>query len=72
MVFGAIAGGMFVMLGPTIGALFLLALSETLRIVIGNDLHGADLLIYGALLVVFIIYMPRGILGTLMARFGRR
>lgn len=69
MVFGAIAGGMFVMLGPTFGAVFLLALSETLRVLVGNDLHGVDLLIYGALLILFIIYMPRGILGTLLDRF---
>lgn len=69
MVFGAIAGGMFVMLGPTFGAVFLLALSETLRVLVGNDLHGVDLLIYGALLILFIIYMPRGILGTVLDRF---
>lgn len=71
MVFGAIAGGMFVMLGPTVGAVFLLALSEGLRILIGNQIHGLDLLIYGALLVFFIIYMPKGILGELLDRFGR-
>jgi len=68
MVFGSIAGGMFVMLGPTFGAVFLLALSETLRILVGNELHGVDLLIYGALLILFIIYMPRGILGTVLDR----
>jgi branched-chain amino acid transport system permease protein len=71
MVFGAIAGGMFVMLGPTVGAVFLLALSETLRIAVGNTIHGLDLLIYGALLVLFIIYLPKGILGTLLARLPR-
>ena len=68
MVFGAIAGGMFVMLGPTFGAVFLLVLSESLRVLVGNDLHGVDLLIYGALLILFIIYMPRGILGTMLDR----
>jgi len=72
MVFGAIAGGMFVLLGPTVGAVFLLALSETLRVLIGNQLHGLDQLIYGALLVLFIIYMPRGILGTLIERLRAR
>jgi branched-chain amino acid transport system permease protein len=72
IVFGVIAGGMFVMLGPTFGAVFLLALQETLRISIGNRIHGLDLLIYGALLIFFIIYMPKGILGTLLERFGRR
>jgi branched-chain amino acid transport system permease protein len=72
MVFGAIAGGMFVMLGPTVGAVFLLALSETLRIAIGNQVHGLDLLIYGVLLILFIIYLPKGILGTLLERTGGR
>jgi branched-chain amino acid transport system permease protein len=72
MVFGAIAGGMYVMLGPTVGAVFLLALSETLRVLVGNQFHGLDLLIYGALLILFIIYMPKGILGTLLARLARK
>ena len=68
IVFGVIAGGMFVMLGPTFGAVFLLALQEILRILIGNQIHGLDLLIYGALLIFFIIKMPNGILGTLLKR----
>ncbi len=72
MVFGSIAGGMYVMLGPTVGAVFLLALSETLRVLVGNKFHGLDLLIYGVLLILFIIYMPKGILGTLLARLQRK
>lgn len=71
MVFGVIAGGMFVMLGPTVGAVFLLVLSESLRVLIGHEVHGVDITIYGLLLILFIIYMPRGILGTLLARFGQ-
>jgi branched-chain amino acid transport system permease protein len=70
MVFGAIAGGMFVRLGPTVGAMFLLALSETLRVMIGNQYHGVDMTVYGALLILFIIFMPKGILGTLLQRRG--
>lgn len=72
IVFGVIAGGMFVMLGPTFGAVLLLGLSETLRIAVGHSVHGLDLLIYGALLVFFIIYMPRGILGTVLEWLDRR
>jgi branched-chain amino acid transport system permease protein len=72
MVFGSIAGGMYVMLGPTVGAVFLLALSETLRVLVGNQFHGLDLLIYGALLILFIIYLPKGILGTVLERLGRK
>lgn len=72
IVFGVIAGGMFVMLGPTVGAIFLLALSETLRVVIGSQLRGIDQLIYGAMLILFIIYMPKGILGEVLDRFRTR
>jgi branched-chain amino acid transport system permease protein len=59
---------MFVLLGPTFGAVFLLALQEILRVLIGNQVHGLDLLIYGALLIFFIIKMPDGILGSLLKR----
>jgi branched-chain amino acid transport system permease protein len=64
MVFGAIAGGMFVRLGPTVGAVFTLLLAEGLRLALGHDIHGLDTLIYGLLLVLFIIFMPEGILGA--------
>ncbi|MFN0183972.1 MAG: branched-chain amino acid ABC transporter permease [Aquabacterium sp.] len=72
MVFGVIAGGMFVMVGPTVGAVFLLLLSEGLRVMIGNQVLGVDITIYGLLLVLFIIYMPKGILGAVLQRWGGR
>ena len=72
MVFGVIAGGLFVMLGPTMGAVFLLLLSESLRVLIGNQVLGVDTTIYGLLLVLFIIYMPKGIVGTLLQRLNQR
>jgi branched-chain amino acid transport system permease protein len=72
MVFGVIAGGMFVMLGPAVGAIFLLVLSETLRVMIGNDALGVDTTIYGLLLILFIIFMPKGILGAFLDRFRAR
>lgn len=72
MVFGVIAGGMFVMLGPTVGAIFLLVLSESLRVLIGNQALGVDITIYGLLLILFIIFMPKGILGALLEKTGAR
>jgi branched-chain amino acid transport system permease protein len=72
IVFAVIAGGMFVQLGPTVGALFTILLAESLRIAVGNEVHGLDGTIYGLLLVIFIIYMPKGILGALVDLFGRR
>ncbi|GBD43865.1 hypothetical protein HRbin40_01348 [bacterium HR40] len=67
MVFAVIAGGMFSQLGPTVGAVVTLLLSESLRIFVGHDVHGLDGTIYGLLLVLFIIFMPDGILGKLHA-----
>ena len=72
MVFGAIAGGMFVKLGPTVGAVFTLLLAEVLRLAFGHDIHGLDTTIYGLLLVLFIIFLPQGILGEAMKLRERR
>jgi len=66
MVFGVIAGGMFVMLGPTVGAAFTLLLAEGLRLGFGNKYPALDTTIYGVMLVLFIIFMPKGILGALL------
>ena len=75
MVFGVIAGGMYVMLGPTVGAAFTLLLAEGLRLALGEHFKqfpALDLAIYGSLLVLFIIYMPKGILGAALEAWGRR
>jgi branched-chain amino acid transport system permease protein len=72
IVFASIAGGMFVQLGPTVGAVFTLLLTEALRVAIGHDIHGLDTTIYGLMLVVFIIFMPNGILGTAQEIWRRR
>jgi hypothetical protein len=45
---------------------------ECLRVELGNDLRGLDLTIYGAMLVVCIICMPKTIVGMLLHRFGCR
>jgi branched-chain amino acid transport system permease protein len=72
MVFGAIAGGMFVRLGPTVGAAFTLLLAEALRLGVGHDIHGLDTTLYGLMLVLFIIFMPKGILGAVQAAWERQ
>ena len=71
MVFGVIAGGMFVMLGPTVGAAFTLLLAEGLRLAFGNRYPALDTTIYGVMLVLFIIYMPKGILGAALDLWKR-
>jgi branched-chain amino acid transport system permease protein len=68
MVFAAIVGGLFVSLGPTVGAIITILLAETLRIGFGTRAVGWDNLVYGVLLVLFIIFLPKGILGSLIER----
>jgi branched-chain amino acid transport system permease protein len=65
IVFAAIVGGMYAVLGPTAGAVLTLLLNESLRVAFGTSFIGAANTIYGVLLILCIIFMPRGILGVL-------
>jgi branched-chain amino acid transport system permease protein len=66
IVFAVVVGGIYVALGPTVGAVITIMLAEVLRIGFGTAAVGWDNLVYGALLVVFIIFLPKGILGSLL------
>ena len=68
MVFAAIVGGLYVALGPTVGAIITILMAEVLRISFGTGAVGWDNLIYGLLLVLFIIFLPKGILGSISER----
>jgi branched-chain amino acid transport system permease protein len=61
-----------VALGPTVGAIITIALAEGLRIGFGTTAVGYDNLVYGVLLVLFIIFLPKGILGSVLARIRVR
>ena len=59
---------------PTVGAVITILLAESLRVVIGVSMVGLDTTIYGLMLVLFIIFLPKGILGSaleLWAKVGR-
>ena len=71
MVFAAVVGGIYVLLGPTVGAFITILLAEVLRVGFGAGAVGWDNIIYGTLLVVFIIFLPQGLVGSLQARFTR-
>jgi branched-chain amino acid transport system permease protein len=66
MVFAVVTGGIYVALGPTVGAIITIVLAEVLRISFGVAAVGWDNLVYGVLLVLFIIFLPKGILGSLL------
>ena len=57
-----------VMMAPTVGAIITILLAEVLRIGFGTKAVGWDNLVYGVLLVVFIIFLPKGILGSVLDR----
>ena len=72
IVFASIAGGMYVPLGPIVGAALTITLREYLRVVFGIHFVGAANTIYGILLILFIIFMPNGIVGALQNWYNKR
>jgi len=70
IVFGAIVGGMYALSGPTVGALLTISLNEGLRVGFGTSFIGAANTIYGVLLILCIIFMPRGIVGAVRGLVG--
>jgi len=57
-----IIGGVGTVFGPLLGALVVKSLGEAAKLLAG-DAPGLDLIIYGAVLVVVIWFMPRGLIG---------
>lgn len=72
IVFMSIVGGMYSAPGPMIGAILTIAFREGLRTWFGVQLVGMAETIYGLMLILFIIFMPRGIYGTLEAQVRNR
>jgi branched-chain amino acid transport system permease protein len=78
IVFAVVAGGIYTQFGPTVGAIITIVLAEVLRINIGELEHllgfrpfGLDNTIYGIMLVLFIIFLPKGVLGTFLEKYLR-
>ncbi|MGL4608307.1 MAG: branched-chain amino acid ABC transporter permease [Trueperaceae bacterium] len=64
----AIIGGRGTIYGPLVGAFLIGVPSEVFR----SQLREANLLVYGILIVIVIVYLPKGIVGTLENYFYRR
>jgi branched-chain amino acid transport system permease protein len=72
IVFAAVLGGMYSLLGPTVGTALTIALSESLRVTFGIRLIGMAETIYGLVLIVLIIFLPAGLYGGLREWVLRR
>jgi branched-chain amino acid transport system permease protein len=60
---GAIVGGMGTLWGPLLGAFVLHALADFTRNLFGQ-LPGLNMVIYGTLLVLIVMFLPRGLAGA--------
>lgn len=67
---GAIVGGMGTLWGPVVGALTLHILADLTRNLLGQ-LPGMNMVIYGSVLIVIVMFLPRGVAGLRWRRARR-
>jgi|SRR5579872_2897387 len=68
----AIIGGLGTVWGPLIGAAILVPLANELQSILGSSLPGIDAFVYGALLVLAILFVPNGIISMVRPLFAER
>lgn len=57
-----VMGGIGTVIGPIIGAVILTLISEYTRVLMGGTGSGIDQIIYGALVIIVVLYLPNGVL----------
>lgn len=70
--FKSILGGMFSFLGPTVGSALIVVLEEYIRVAYGAKFVGMSQVAYGLALVLLIMFLPKGIFGSLAEWFGKK
>jgi branched-chain amino acid transport system permease protein len=71
----AIIGGLGTVWGPVVGAIVLVPIAELARAKLGGSFGGAHLMLYGTVMVLVMLFMPKGIVGlaqNVYARLTRR
>lgn len=63
----AVAGGSGTVLGPLLGALILVPFAEIVRARLGQAVPGAHMVIFGAILMLILLYLPGGFISVLDA-----
>lgn len=71
IVFIAVIGGRGTLLGPVIGAFFLIPISELTRMYLGGAYFGVHLIVFGCILILIMLFLPRGIHGLVMKGLDR-
>lgn len=70
--FKAILGGMYSLWGPTVGTGIIVLLEEYIRVNYGAKYIGISQIAYGIALVSLIIFLPKGIYGSLEEKLRRK
>jgi len=70
--FKAILGGMFNIWGPAIGTAMIVSLEEYIRVSYGTKFIGVSEVVYGIALITLIIFLPKGLYGTVVEVFHKR
>lgn len=58
----AVMGGIGTVWGPIIGSVVLTFISEYTRVKFGSKLSGIDMIIYGVLVIVIVLFLPEGLI----------
>jgi branched-chain amino acid transport system permease protein len=61
----SIVGGIGTLVGPLLGAAFLVPIAEWVRVALGNNYAGIHLVVYGLILMAVIRFAPDGLLGLI-------
>lgn len=69
MVFLAIVGGIGTVFGPFVGGVILTTVAEVTRVMFTDLPSGTHLVIYGAAVVLVVLYYPKGILAPILNAF---
>ena len=70
-----VMGGCGTVFGPVVGATVLTYISQNTRVWFGGTGTGVDLIIYGALVILVVLFLPKGVLsipGILKKRFSKK
>lgn len=70
-----VMGGCGTVFGPVVGATVLTYISQNTRVWFGGTGTGIDLIIYGALVILVVLFLPKGVLsipGILKKRFSKK
>lgn len=70
--FKAILGGMFNIFGPLAGSAIMVSLEEYFRISFDTGFLGVSEIIFGVVLLVMIIFLPKGIVGSVSEWLNKR